>query len=92
MPLYAVLSKFICLIPKKKITFFFSILQWNGKTLETLFKEFHEENAFLSYASHRYFKREPHDMLVGLKKSGHVKRATKTRPGQTATQFVVIKL
>ena len=67
-------------------------LQWNGKTLESLFKEFHEENAFLSYASHRYFKREPHDMLVGLKKSGLVKRATKTRPGQTATQFVVIKL
>lgn len=48
-------------------------------------------NAFLSYASHKYFLGQPHDMLVGIKRNGQVKKATKTKHGQTATQFLVIK-
>lgn len=30
-------------------------------------------------------------MLIGIKKNGQIKRATKTVHGQTATQFLVIK-
>ena len=56
-----------------------------------MFKETHEQNAFHSYASNRYFKEEPYDMLVGIKRNGQVKKATRTVPGQTSTQFLVIK-
>lgn len=58
---------------------------------DSLFKETHEQNAFQSYASHKYYRQQPHDMLVGIKRNGQIKRATKTLHGQTATQFVVIK-
>ncbi|XP_078372849.1 fibroblast growth factor 1-like [Oculina patagonica] len=58
---------------------------------DSLFKETHEQNAFHSYASHRYYRQQPHDMLVGIKRNGQIKRATKTLHGQTATQFLVIK-
>ncbi|CAH3032296.1 unnamed protein product [Porites lobata] len=64
----------------------------NQNKRDSLFKETHEQNAFHSYASHRYFRRQPHDMLVGIKRNGQIKRATKTLHGQTATQFLVIKL
>ncbi|XP_022794946.1 fibroblast growth factor 1-like [Stylophora pistillata] len=60
-------------------------------TRDSLFKETHEQNAFHSYASHRYYRKQPHDMLVGIKRNGQIKRATKTFHGQTATQFLVIK-
>ncbi|XP_058950614.2 fibroblast growth factor 1-like [Pocillopora verrucosa] len=60
-------------------------------TRDSLFKETHEENAFHSYASYRYYRKQPHDMLVGIKRNGQIKRATKTFHGQTATQFLVIK-
>ncbi|XP_032229003.1 fibroblast growth factor 1 [Nematostella vectensis] len=61
------------------------------RSRETIFQEIHELNAFHSYASHRYFMQNPHDMLVAIKRNGQIKRATKTKPGQTATQFLVIK-
>lgn len=48
-------------------------------------------NAFHSYASHKYYRGSPHDMLVGIKRNGEVKKASRTMHGQTATQFLVIK-
>lgn len=64
----------------------------NGRSRDSLFKETHEQNAFHSYASHKFYRNQPHDMLIGIKKNGKIKRATKTLFGQTATQFLVIKL
>ncbi|XP_031566983.1 fibroblast growth factor 1-like [Actinia tenebrosa] len=63
----------------------------HSNSRETIFKETHEMNAFHSYASHKYYRETPHDMLVGIKRNGEVKRATRTMHGQTATQFLVIK-
>ncbi|XP_044178279.1 fibroblast growth factor 16-like [Acropora millepora] len=64
----------------------------NRRSRDSLFKETHEQNAFHSYASHRFYRKKPYDMLVGIKRNGQIKRATKTVHGQTATQFLVIKL
>ena len=75
----------------RHIDSFISLLQRSQSNRDSLFKETHEQNAFHSYASHKYYRLKPHDMLVGIKRNGQIKRATKTLHGQTATQFLVIK-
>ncbi|CAB3991578.1 fibroblast growth factor 1-like [Paramuricea clavata] len=61
-------------------------------TLQSLFRETHQYNAFNSYASVKYFHKYHYDMYIGIKHNGKMKRAMKTHRVQSATQFVVIKV
>ena len=53
---------------------------------ECLFYQNHEENLFVSFASYKYYMKEPFDMFISLKRNGDFKLATSTLPGQDSIQ------
>ncbi|XP_078382164.1 fibroblast growth factor 1-like [Oculina patagonica] len=53
-------------------------------TLNSVFKEAHEENMFHSFLLYKDPK-----WLVGIKKNGKAKRASRTQVGQKSTQFLI---
>lgn len=53
-------------------------------TLNSVFRETHEENMFHSFLSYKNST-----WLVGIKKNGKAKRASRTKVGQKSTQFLI---
>ena len=52
--------------------------QKNADNLHSLFRETHEYNGFNSYASVKFFHKNPYDMYLGIKHNGKMKRAMKS--------------
>ena len=52
--------------------------------LNSVFRETHEENMFHSFLSYKNST-----WLVGIKKNGKAKRASRTKVGQKSTQFLI---
>ena len=65
-------------------------LQKQADTLQSLFREKHEFNAFNSYASVKYYRKKPYDMYIGIKNNGKIKRAMKTH--RVCSTFGVLQL
>ncbi|XP_047127889.1 fibroblast growth factor 1 [Hydra vulgaris] len=57
---------------------------------DSLFRLNHEENAWDTFASFKFYFEEKYDMLVGITKEGSLKNPLKASPGQYATQFLSI--
>jgi len=53
-------------------------------TLNSVFREIHEENMFHSFLSYKNST-----WLVAIKKNGKAKRASRTKVGQKSTQFLI---
>ena len=72
--------------------FVFFIFQVKPHLLKSLFRLTHEENAWDTFASFKFYFEEKYDMLVGITKEATVKKPWKASPGQYATQFLSIPL
>ena len=67
------------------LIYFFS--QKQAGTLQSLFRETHEQNAFNTYASAIYYHINPYDMYFGIKHNGKIKRAMKTHRVGSISQY-----
>ncbi|XP_032228974.1 fibroblast growth factor 9 isoform X4 [Nematostella vectensis] len=57
---------------------------------DTFFYQQLEHNLFQSFSSTKYYKENPYDMFIGLKRSGLTKNGLGTLPGQDSVQFLIL--